>query len=165
MGIPLHRPAGATCDHDRPSLVPDGGFTTMRGQCTTDADCADGGVDGRCLLPGPFKPPICTYDSCFQDSDCGTSEDCVCRDYQTIEENDCVPSNCRIDSDCGDGGYCSPAFGGCAPVIGIVGYYCHTPTDECRVDSDCNNAIPGLHCIFDPMKGDRWICAPLDCTG
>jgi hypothetical protein len=163
--VPLHRPTAPTCNEVRPSTVPDGGFHNDAGQCDTDSDCddADAGVDGRCLIPGPFKPPVCSYDECFQDSDCGPYHVCVCRDYDTVEANDCEPSNCETDSDCGDGGYCSPMFGGCAPVIGIVGYYCHTPNDHCLTNSDCSST--GEYCVYDLALGNRWICAPLDCAG
>jgi hypothetical protein len=55
--------------------------------------------------------------------------------------------------------------GGCAPIIGIIGYYCHTPSDECMTDADCDHAVASLHCIYDAAKSNRWVCGPIDCTG
>jgi hypothetical protein len=75
----------------------------------------------------------------------------------------CLPANCRVDADCGPGGYCSAELGGCGTHVGYVGYYCHTPQDECQTDADCT--IPGLFCVFDMTGKMRWVCGPLDCTG
>lgn len=159
-----HRPTEVTCDHSRPSTVPDGGYGFPPGNCESDAECADGGADGRCTV-NPGAGSICTYDQCFTDSDCADGGICSCRDYQGYQINACVPGNCHVDADCGDGGYCSPVEGGCPPFVGILGYYCHTPKDECVNDSDCSSVVPGLYCIYDPTVETRWFCAPIDCTG
>jgi hypothetical protein len=69
--------------------------------------------------------------------------------------NTCVPSNCRVDSDCGPGSLCSPTLAsGCG---GIGGYYCHTPSDECMTDCDCTTSDPSLYCAYDTTRG-RWSC-------
>ena len=59
--------------------------------------------------------------------------------------NVCYPAGCRVDADCGPGGYCSPS-----PTLGCCGgpsgFHCHTPQDSCLNDSDC--ADGGLFCLF-----------------
>jgi len=134
--------------------------------CTYDSDCIDG-QNGRCITKGALT--LCNYDACFTNDDCADAgadvSDCSCRDSAGYGANSCVPANCRQDSDCGTCGFCSPVTGGCGDIIGVVGYFCHTAQDECLNDSDCNRADPSLHCIFDSVKANRWICGPLDCTG
>jgi hypothetical protein len=159
-----HRGAPVTCNNVRPSTVPDGGFgLTENGYCKTDAECEaeDAGHDGRCTIVQALGYPICTYDACFVDADCGDAGVCVCRDATNGGANLCVPANCRIDADCGDGSYCSPTVEGCAPYTGVEGYFCHLPTDLCVNDSDCT---PPNHCLYDSAI-PRWICAPLNCSG
>ncbi len=74
----------------------------------------------------------------MRDTDCPTGETCACHGspYTFGEGNTCLASNCRVDSDCGSGGYCSPAYntGSCGSLLG---YFCHTPKDQCVDDSDC----------------------------
>jgi hypothetical protein len=164
MAVPVnHRAATMSCDHMRPGSA-DGGTNGAPGQCNADDEC-DGGLNGRCAISPLSDESVCSYDQCFQDSDCGDAGVCACRDPAGYGENACVPSNCQVDSDCGPCGYCSPDPGGCAPYIGVVGYYCHTPMDECVNDSDCTAHLPGFYCEFDPIPPARWVCAPLDCTG
>ncbi len=167
-GIP-HRAEAAACDNDRPSVVPDGGFGRSipdgggaNGYCNADADCqrGDAGPDGRCTVSPSFPEPLCTYDRCFADSDCGDAGVCACRDPDWALANVCVPSNCRVDAACGPGGYCSPTRGGCGPFTGVVGYYCHTPNDQCMTDSDCVSS----YCVYDSATA-RWTCGMLDCSG
>jgi hypothetical protein len=80
--------------------------------------------------------------------------------------NQCKKGNCRIDSDCGPGGYCSPATDACGAVLG---YYCHTAADECVNDDDCagRDAGPFLGCLpdvnsagADGTGAPRWVCTP-----
>jgi hypothetical protein len=96
--------------------------------------------------------------------------------------NSCeTESNCRVDSDCGPRGYCSPsqveAFCMCpsAALCGDSGascsangkpvpcecgdacghgYFCHTRDDTCVDDSDC----PDGTCNYDTVV-KRWTCA------
>ena len=137
------------------------------GMCLEDSDC-DGGANGRCASEvGNSSVRICSYDQCFADTDCGANEDggvCECRGpAQPTGPNFCIPSNCREDSDCGECGYCAASPGGCAPNIGIAGWFCGTRLDECAEGSDCGN-IPNIYCAFDPLVG-YWKCIPADCTG
>ena len=136
-GVPIyHRVDNAECMAPRtagtcPGANPGDASSYL---CSSDGDCADGGVDGRCERDrfGCF----CSYDACRADTDCASGQLCVCHDspYWSGGPNTCMPGNCRVDPDCGAGGRCSPSPGACAEV---VGYYCHTPNDECTNDSDC----------------------------
>jgi hypothetical protein len=112
-----HRPAGTSCPSERaPGWVrcgcgdSDGGCSCGFGQCGQDSDCT-GGTNGRCLEPGPSVYTYCVYDTCFSDSDCPSNQPCGCRASASDNRaNSCLTgSNCRIDTDCGLGGYCSPS--------------------------------------------------------
>jgi hypothetical protein len=81
-------------------------------------------------------------DFCLADGDCQKGYVCACGgETATVSPppgatdaaaeayaiNTCVPATCRMDSDCGPGGYCSPSY-----TCGTVqGYYCHGPADTC----------------------------------
>jgi hypothetical protein len=78
----------------------------------------------------------------------------------STSNNFCLAGNCRVDADCGAGGYCSPTFGSCGSFFGVVGYYCHTPKDKCVDDSDC----PPGDCRYDPIGGS-WACGTSFCAG
>jgi hypothetical protein len=67
-----------------------------------------------------------------------------------------VPGNCRIDADCGAGGYCSPSAGSDS-CGGLGGYYCHTPKDSCINDTDCSSNNPGQVCTFSTTDA-HWEC-------
>jgi len=166
-----HRPTATTCDHTRASNDP--GAPTdpeaPRVDCRAHTDCTSG-ENGRCVGNG-HDGWRCTYDSCFADSDCsgGTSDApqlCECEGGSRSDNNVCLPGGCRVDADCGAAGYCSPSFGDCGNFFGVVGYYCHTNTDECLNDTDCNadGSHPQAYCAFKPTVG-RWQCSNLNCVG
>jgi hypothetical protein len=69
--------------------------------------------------------------------------------------NTCVQGNCRVDSDCGSGGYCSPSFNTMS-CGGLAGYYCHTPLDKCIDDSDCSSN--GLTVCAYSATASQWQC-------
>jgi hypothetical protein len=146
-----HRAVAIACDHDRPSPdpeAPDSGFA----QCHSHAECM-AGPNGRCSGNGRGGWS-CTYDQCFEDSDCASPA------------GDNGPSpRCRVDSDCGDG-YCSPTFGGCGNYWGVVSYFCHTPEDECIDDGDCGKGGLGYgpYCAYAPAVG-HWKCSSSECVG
>jgi hypothetical protein len=148
--IPLnHRPTGEMCSHSRPSGIP----TVGAPGCMSDAEC-DGGVNGRCSVNnGGAQFNVCTYDECFSDTDCTGGVPCECR--KTSEANRCLTqSDCRLDSDCGDGGFCalSPASQlSCTPA-----YHCTTPNDQCVNSFDCSDAGTKL-CAYDPGNLN-WTC-------
>ena len=110
----------------------------------------------------PLWPPTaidCSYDGCASDSDCSGGV-CDCRESpahvtwgtQTV----CLGGNCRTDSDCGHGAYCSPSPAlGCGPQSWSA-YYCHTPGDQCVDDADCNQG--NAYCAYD-TGSSRWVCS------
>src|SRR5207248_1904478 len=130
--------------------------STMQ-SCTSDADC--GGVamypaTGRCI---PFNGQmLCSYDTCLSDDDCGASPAvCLCEGQWHVWSavspgNACRSGNCRTDNDC-PGTACSPSVGFGAAFYGYVGYFCQTPEDQCRCDSDC--ASPTGSCAYNPEIG------------
>lgn len=147
--VPLnHRDAGGSCPQQRSSSRPDGG--PGGGRCQKDSDCH--GVNGRCGSFAFGGMLACSYDECFSDSDCGGRVPCECRaSVSSADPNVCLTgSNCRVDSDCGPGGYCSPSIEGLSTA-----YYCHTPDDTCANDSDCPMNQPT--CALDTISG-HWGC-------
>lgn len=145
--------------------------------CTRDADCS-AGSNGRCLRGLHPCEAYCSYDVCFGDADCSSSQLCACRASPSASDaNTCVAAgNCRADRDCGPGGFCSPSLlhgectcpsaalckpdeGPCSPGPCACGdscghgYFCHTARDTCVNDVDCNGAT----CAFDRLEA-RWSC-------
>jgi hypothetical protein len=155
-----HRPVAAACDS-----APGEGYTHpgSSGTCSKDSDCTKG-RNGRCMagrprMGGRSEPNHCEYDDCFSDTECGAGETCNCGLREPIpERHRCLPSNCRIDGDCGPNGFCSPS----KKALGagtIEGWFCHTEDDECTNDGDClpekANSFP--YCGYSKKK-ERWIC-------
>jgi hypothetical protein len=130
--------------------------------CQSDTDCT-----GVSTFQGPGKcissngQMLCSYDTCFSDADCGARPAvCLCQGQWRVWSavgpgNACRSGNCRDDSDC-PGSVCSPspAFGG--SFYGWVGYYCHTPQDQCHCDADCSGA--NGYCDYNPEIA-AWACA------
>jgi hypothetical protein len=112
-------------------------------------------------------------DLCWVDSDCADAGVCACqgrvRGWAGVSNgNVCITGNCRVDSNCGPGGACSPTYGDCGSFYGYTGYYCHTCADQCLNDSDCvdggvTGAPPG-YCMYNPMVG-LWTCGYTHCAG
>ena len=180
--VPLqHRPTPACCPSQRGpapsgqpyptcpaapgSVCPSDSATT----CSSDSECTSG-VNGRCFpFEGLVGPGGCSYDECFTDSDCGSEATCLCRRSSTDNSaNVCVRGgNCVVDSDCGDGGYCSPSVE--QSCLFPSPYFCHTANDTCTDDSDCPSVDAGpfscsvlTPCAYDPGE-QRWACTQLTC--
>jgi len=163
--VPIyHRPSDAQCLAPAAPGTCGGSGNLSTFQCTSDPQCADAGPTGRCSsdAPAPFAGCHCTYDACASDGDCPSGQLCACHGSAFLygEGNECMPGDCRVDSDCGPGGYCSPSqsTGGCG---GLAGYYCHTAGDQCVDDSDCpmpdaQPAVPA--CMYSSAAG-YWQCA------
>ena len=158
-----HRPNDVQCSTTPPPGSCNVGGSSSGGPgpgvCSSDAQCADAGANGRCVpFGGGPAGCFCTYDACFHDNDC-TGDTCACHGapYMGGDGNRCVPGNCHVDADCGPGGYCSPTYGteNCG---GLSGYYCHTPTDQCVNDSDC--AGSGYSVCAYSTTDSRWECQP-----
>jgi Cys-rich repeat protein len=98
---------------------------------------------------------------CASDDQCPKTpqlQTCACHGstYNNGVGNTCVPSDCRVDSDCGSGGYCSPAFD-TSSCGSLLGYYCHTGKDQCVNDSDCADGGVISVCTFSTTAG-YWMC-------
>jgi hypothetical protein len=174
-----HRPTAPTCDSTRPAGLnadaglPDSGVPI--GQCARDADCTQG-RNGRCLPPQHNAiGDYCSYDECSTDADCGAGKVCACgtslgtygsSGTSMRTGNRCLPANCHVDADCGVGGLCSPTYDTtCGAYNGVVGYYCHTPKDECSTDASCSDGGGvGAYCAWAPQSG-KWICSHSFCAG
>ncbi len=158
----VHRAVGETCAMTPPpeAMVPDGGT----GNCHSNADCT-AGKNGRCQ--GSRIGFQCAYDACYADSECTTGGPGVCACNAPVpgtsagSNTECLAANCRIDSDCGAAGFCSPTRG-CFGAD-AVGYYCHTAQDEC-VDVDDCAAQGGGYCAYEPTVG-HWKCMNTVCAG
>src|SRR5262249_21768930 len=144
-------------------------------ECAVDSDCS-AGQNPRCSYAPPFAcVSSCTSDQCFSDADCASNQPCVCRASDTAPAaNYCdASSQCRVDDDCGPGGFCSPSLlgmfcsclsvaycdppcpGGCSCGDSCEhGYFCHTPRDACLDDADCK---PSEFCAFDKVE-QRFSC-------
>jgi hypothetical protein len=157
---PIERRVGATF-----GSCADGGLT----QCVGDGDCA-AGLNGRCLESVAACVTACSYDECATDSDCPGNVPCSCRSSASDSApNACLSgSNCRIDADCGPGGYCSRGTLGdrcnghpfiCQLNCGR-GYFCHNSKDTCVDDTDCTNS--GL-CVYD-LDSQSWTCSAGACA-
>lgn len=144
-----HRASRAQCRTERAAVTPaSDGCPVNALHCAQDSDCS-AGSNGRCFDVG-LCPSDCSYDDCSQDSDCAHRTPCFCRPSAT-DKNYCFTlSNCSVDADCGDGGYCSPSLITssciCENESCAEGYFCHTARDGCLDDSDCQ---AGQSCAFD----------------
>jgi hypothetical protein len=142
-------------------------------ECTGDPSCT-AGANGRCgcsWSAGPYAVgTVCTYDRCASDNVCAGTV-CICRETalpgiqpDPARRTTCsAGGNCKVDSDCDDGGYCSPSPGfQCPNYWDYDGYYCHTGRDECINDSDCapqGNAV----CAYNPAV-QHWACSTGYCA-
>jgi hypothetical protein len=152
----LHRQAEIVC---APSGAPAGSPVS----CAQDMDCDCGGFVGT----GFCRGGQCSCDQCLRDEDCGSTGVCSCQGQTrgwagSSPGNVCVPGDCRVDADCRLGGPCSPTTSfECGAFYGVEGYYCHTPADLCRSDSDCEAPA---ECRHNPETG-TWTCASGRCAG
>jgi hypothetical protein len=189
MRVPAkHRAAGASCVQQRAAVnptpvdpncnPPDSDACKALFTCAQDSDCK-GGQNGRCVQPGAGPRRLtCSYDECFADAQCTSNAPCECRASASDgSPNSCLRSgNCRVDADCGEGGYCSPSLlnqscfcpsaalcgadTSCSPGPCMCGdscghgYFCHSQKDTCLDDSDCADGS----CNYDSVE-KRWACA------
>jgi len=157
--VPLdHRASAVDCSHDRGAGDADPSLTFA--ECTTDADCT-AGDNGRCVRSqGGALTNYCSYDLCFADGDCAASQVCGCRAVAR-DANTCLGGDCVIDPDCGAGAYCSPSRGFDRINYPVVGYYCHSSSDECVDDADCRVDAGGdARCTYFPDR-THWACSTM----
>ena len=129
-------------------------------ECTTDDTCPMGDV---CVCSGDdatlCRSSICNCNPASKACVVQTrSDDTVC---SCGAANACMKGNCRVDSDCGTAGYCSPAIDVCNRFFG---YYCHTPADECSDESDCPTSdqricTPAAATTGGDSTNTKWICS------
>jgi hypothetical protein len=157
-----HRPAGSACPQERAPETPtrasacpaDGGTSSsVICDCTMDSDCTKG-PNGRC---GQWIPPPvlgCSYDECFQDSDCDGGAPCECRPSNASSaSNMCIHGgNCTVDSDCGPGGYCSPS---------VLGRLCACPSTQ--LCGDAGGCYVGSTSATGSPPGPGWTQVPCIC--
>jgi hypothetical protein len=127
-------------------------------ECTKDSQCVSGN-SGRCVESGGgVLFCACTYDTCQHDTDCPANELCACHGspYTFNQGNTCKPGNCRVDADCGAGGYCSPSYQTMS-CGSLEGYFCHTPNDQCIDDTDCPSSQGPAVCVYSSTNS-RWEC-------
>ncbi|HEY1696275.1 MAG TPA: hypothetical protein VGG39_29120 [Polyangiaceae bacterium] len=142
--------AGGTCRSAPPTI-----HRASAGTCPSHE--TDEGADAG--LPGCTPP----HDACLADSDCGATGVCDCEAPRCTEPfavagNVCLPSNCRVDSDCACG-FCA----GDTSCGGLDGYYCTTPQDECSTDADCQDGASSMQCRW---SAARWACVvAVGCPG
>jgi hypothetical protein len=121
----------------------------------TSADCTSQGY-GSCTAGN------CVSDFCLADGDCQKGYVCACGGLtrtvspqsgaidaasEAYSINTCVPATCRMDSDCGPQGYCSPSY-----TCGTVqGYYCHGPADTCA--DPATDCCGSQYCWWSPTAG------------
>ncbi len=162
-----HAPTNHRADDSQCSTTPAAGNCMIGGgggACSSDSSCT-AGSNGRCVESmGGALFCSCSYDACKHDTDCPTNQLCACHGSPFVggAGNACVDGNCRVDSDCGAHGYCSPSHGsaGCG---GLNGYYCHTSADKCTNDSDCVSSAGADVCAWSATDS-RWQCQqPLLC--
>ncbi len=129
--------------------------------CSSDSSCTDG-TNGRCVESGGgVLYCSCTYDTCANDAACPSGQTCACHGSAYVEGqgNTCIQGNCRVDSDCdGGAGYCSPAEDTMS-CGSLLGYYCHTASDQCLDDTDCGQSSQGgpQVCTYS-TTAHRWQC-------
>jgi hypothetical protein len=128
------------------------------GRCSSNADCP---ANAECSPSG-----LChNRPECENDSECGSEEACACsgvvvqRQSGIVGFNQCVPAQCRSSADCAGYSCAASASDICGP---LDGYYCHSDSDECFRNSDCETT--GSLCAYDGgMRSWRCIIPPGFC--
>ena len=174
--VPLnHHPAPTSCPLQRPPWTPTanctsdagGGFCSLDG-CFQDSDCTMG-ANGRC---GSFGGPAlldCSYDECFQDSDCDAGQPCLCRPSNfsgppSLPNVCATMGNCRVDSDCGPGGYCSPSGVGPTECACVKHEPCDGPDGSGVSDAwPPQQPAPGVGC-WESVDGGPWTQVACTCS-
>jgi hypothetical protein len=163
-----------TCSQQRPAWNPTPYCTPNSGEglcsydtCFQDSDCT-AGQNGRC---GSFGGPAilgCSYDECFQNGDCDGGQACLCRPPDLAGppslQNVCVAAgNCRVDSDCGDSGYCSPSNVGVNACACVTNAPSDGPDGSGVTDAYPPNPPPGAGC-YESSDGGPWVQVACTCS-
>jgi len=132
-------------------------------ECFRDSDC-DGGTPCECRASTASSAPnqCLGGGNCTVDSDCGAGGYCS----PSVLEIFCF---CFTEELCPDGGsecWETTPSGERIPVPCVCGdkcghgYFCHTDTDTCIDDSDCDGADT---CNYDVLS-HRWECSAVTCS-
>ena len=177
-----HRPSAVVCSPNT-APAPAGGFPS----CATNADCTVLGygscMNGRCsndacLSDGDCGPnALCVCNGAEivrlppSGADGGTASVAYPAGGAAGAPGNgsgnvyfvgwCLPASCRVDSDCGAGGYCSPSF---SPCGSLQGYHCHGASDSCLdATKDCASCGRSS-CTYSTTAG-AFTCNPAACIG
>lgn len=123
-----HKNGPSQCKpHPPATLVEDPGAA-----CQSDSDCSQL-PSGKCWTEsGFFWSHRQCVSECVTDGDCAQGETCFCGS----NVNRCIPSNCRQDSDCGEGLFCKATIRHCSYEVYTA--ICETAQDPCSKNSDCS---------------------------
>jgi hypothetical protein len=136
-----------------------GSGPTIISVCDSDAECPVGDTCFNRLCRAPVE--------CDNDSGCAPQEACACASAfatgsatgynyaSAIGFNQCVPAECRSDSDC-NGYPCGLSDKAERCADRQAGFFCHSSNDECTQSSDCDTPA---NCIYEPSS-QRWTCRP-----
>lgn len=147
----VHRHTAVPCNKTE-EFEPCAESNPVMSTCAGDSDC---GAYPPGVCSGPDFYCSCKY-PCTHDDECGAGAICVCNtggSHPFYNYLGCMRAGCRSDADC-DGAHCSLAFGRC---FELLGFYCHTPEDECGGDRDCIDLDLGDRCAYSEETG-RWYC-------
>ena len=135
-------------------------------ECRADEDCTEGD-QGRCSRSGDTGAFGCTYDCCYEPSDCPSWLRCACG-VGPQQHNACLLADCTGPEDCGDFA-CDVSWGCEGP--GQIGdgnaqFRCHTALDACQSDADCPARQFCTRENFSSMStpDDRWRCDTRTCS-
>lgn len=137
------------------------------GVCQTSADCVEN-THGSCI-DDAWGGCACHY-GCVNDDDCDDGFVCACAGVVS-ERATCIPADCTVDSDCGDGLCGLSEFQGCCENNHKLA--CADENAPCHTDADCGEDLcdPNWpeggtvmhHCTaeseLNPNK-EGWSCEP-----
>ena len=169
-----HRPEPVTCILP-PRRMAEGGAggeasdptANTNNECWFDSDCNEQ-PNGYCVATGKLGSYTfrCHY-ACSTDADCAESEACSCDTQLVIEDSGiseripiCLPSSCRLDSECQPGFACLTSYQYSCLYTGSGGFFCQTSADTCGPpNSGCaqNQSCTYVH--------DHFECADMPLCG
>ncbi len=150
-----------TPDDDENPLIPDEDTKNPLDECEVHKDCDFG---SKCDTTK--NPTICTQaTNCKTDADCSKLQSCKLAENWKECSVDFTPSQCKLDEDCGFGGYCE--------IVALEYGICKSK-NECSINAECEEyfeckpndefmacqEIP--QCASDEECGFGFACTPKD---